>query len=80
MTTVAFMLDRACEGAGHVHMDVTVNSGEVQHLTFMVDELRSPLTLGEGATIVLTLMKLHLLGMTRAQARASLQAGFVVTI
>ena len=83
MATLAYSLDTACEGGGHAHIDVALNGGAAQHFRYTVDDLRSPLsalTQDEREFAALVIAKLHLAGMTRAQARNALNAGFTVTI
>lgn len=83
MATLAYTIDTVCAGGGHAHVDVSLNGGAAQHVRYTVDELRAPLsalTQDEREFAALVIAKLHLAGMTRAQARNAINAGFTVTI
>lgn len=83
MATVAYALGATCSGGGHAHVDVSVNGMAPMRFTYTVDELRAPLSdlaQEERERVALVIAKLHLAGLTRAQARIALQAGFTVTI
>ena len=83
MATISFILDTACAGGGHAHVDMSLNGGAAQHISVTMDDLRQPLsdmTDEQRETVAVFLMRLKLTGLTRAQVRTALQNGFAVTI
>lgn len=79
MATVSIILSSACAGGGHLSLGVTVN-GNPQTIAYTVDEILQAEPADLIHDLVLALLRLHCQGMTRAQARLAIQAGFTVTI
>lgn len=80
MATVAISFASACAGGGHLGLGVQVNAGAVQVVPYTVDEILTAEPSDLIHDFVLGVLRLHCAGMTRAQARAAIQAGFTVTI
>lgn len=79
MATVAIGLSGACAGGGHLALNVTVN-GSPQIIAYTGDEILQTEPSDLIHDFVLAVLRLHCAGMTRAQARSAIQAGFTVTI
>lgn len=72
--------ESACDGGGHITLSVVVDGGPSRPRTFVTDELRGPLTQDERDQFILLATRIKIAGLTRAQARSTLQAGFTVAI
>lgn len=80
MATVAVSFSSACAGGGHLLLGVAVNGGAGQTIEYTVDEIQQAEPADLIHDFVLAVLRLHFGGMTRAQIRSALQAGFTVTI
>lgn len=83
MATVSYTFSHACAGGGHVELDISLNGGAARRTTYTTDEIRTPLsalTIEERENLALLILKVRLAGLTRAQARAAVEAGVTVTI
>lgn len=78
--SVTISLDSACAGGGHVTLSVVVDGGASIKRAFDGDELRGDLTNQDKEDLVRLLTKAKLAGLTRIQARNTLQTGFTVTL
>jgi hypothetical protein len=80
-STIAFNLVDVCPGGGHFTVGVSRDGGPVRNFIYTADDLISNLgQIDEPSDVALAMLKLHFVGMTRAQARAALQAGITITI
>jgi hypothetical protein len=84
MATLSYTFVSRCNGGGHFHVDVALNGGAAQRVTYSTDEVRASLgqlTDDERQAAALIILKLHFAGMTRNQMVAAFQSGPVeVTI
>lgn len=84
MATVDYTFVSRCNGGGHFVVDVSLNGGAAQRVTYATDVVRAPLselTQDEREALSLLVAKLHFMGKTRAQMVTEFQAGPVtVTI
>lgn len=83
MATVAYTFSNACASGGHIALNISINGGAARRVEYTTDEVRSPLsalTAEERENLFLLILKMRLAGLTRAQARAVVEAGFTVTI
>lgn len=80
MATVNIILENVCSGGQHANLGVTVNGGEKRIVPLIVDELRSSMSTEEIDATLKGLLKLHSIGKTAAQFKASVLAGFQVTV
>lgn len=78
-TAVNITLQGICTGQNHLHMDVTVN-GNTRNYTFEADEILAPITEEMIRDTIVTVLRLHLRGLTKLQARNTLQAGVNLSI
>ena len=79
-TAVTITLDSVCSGGDHITLGVTVNGGQTRTFAFNVDDAREPIGADEIRSTALTIVKLHCKGMSKAQAKASLQSGIDLVI
>jgi hypothetical protein len=79
MATVIITLESACAGGEHAHMSVLVNGVDKGEYAVLASEILEPLTDVEISTTIAGLIKLGMIGRTKAQMRAVLQAGYEVT-
>ena len=80
MTTVVIAPATLCAGGGHVHTSWQINAGPVRAVPYGADDLRGTPSTEEVREAVSTILRGHLSGMTRPQARALLEAGITITI
>ena len=80
MTTITISPSTICTGGGHVHTSWQLNVGPVRQVVYDTDELRGSPSLEEAHAAVRTIIRAHIMGLTRAQARTILEAGISVTI
>lgn len=80
MTTVTIGAATICAGGGHVHTSWQLNSGPVRDVDYITDDLRGTPGLDEVKDAIRTILRGHIMGMSRAQARAALEAGITITI
>mgnify|MGYP000898453605 CR=1 FL=1 len=78
--SVTISLDSVCAGGGHAFIAVAVDGGGSTVRQYETDDLRGALTAQDRDTLIRLLVKAKLAGMTRAQARNTLQTGFTVTL
>lgn len=78
MATATITLQSICAGGGHVTLGVQVNGGQVRQFHFDSDEIREQIGVERLRDALLVLVRLHCMGMTRAQVRNELQAGIDV--
>lgn len=78
--SVNISLDSFCAGGGHATLNVAVDGGQVRKMAFDADELRGALTEAERDDLIALLVRAKLAGLTRVQARNTLQSGFTVTL
>jgi DNA-nicking Smr family endonuclease len=78
-TAVNITLQSVCAGQNHLHMSVTVGN-TTREYTFEADEVLAPITEEMIRGTIVTVLRLHLRGMTRLQARNTLQAGVNLSI
>ena len=76
MATITIRASGVCAGGGHVQISVT--GDKTAQVSVTVDEVLDSITPQEIEATVKVLMRLATSGMTKAQARAKLQAGFNV--
>lgn len=81
MTTVVIGPATICHGGGHVHTSWQINgAGPVRDVHYDTDDLRGSPSIEEVREAVRTMLRGHIMGMTRAQARAVLEAGITIAI
>lgn len=83
MASISYTFSHACAGGGHVELDISLNGGAARHVVYTIDDIRTPLsalTVEERENLALLILKVRLAGLTRAQARAVVEAGVTVTI
>lgn len=83
MATLQFQYVGECLSGGHINFTVRLNAGALQPFNITMDEYLAPLsqlTQVERDLVASVLLKLRMTGKTRAQAKADLQAGFVITV
>lgn len=78
--SVNISLDSFCAGGGHATLNVVVDGGQARKRSFDADELRGALTAAERDDLIALLVRAKLSGMTKVQARNTLQNGFTVTL
>jgi hypothetical protein len=80
MATVTLTLESICAGGAHAHISVVVNG--VNKGEFAVDgnAIMEPLPDDGVESAIAAIMKLYRIGKTKAQVRAALEAGLVVTV
>lgn len=74
-TSVAITLTGVCSGANHAHLSVSVQGGAAKQFTVEIDEVLGGLDWTDAQQHLLTILKLHFRGRTKAQANAEMQAG-----
>jgi hypothetical protein len=83
MATLTYTRISTCSGGCHVTMDVQLNAGAVQRISYDIDELRKPLAEVPAEAIdryrELTL-RIHIAGKTRAQLVTEFASPVVITI
>lgn len=79
MATVA-ITSSVCVGGGHLHVSAVLDGAAAREFGFTVDEVRGALPAEVIEAAVLVILRLHLKGMTRVQARNAMIAGFTVTV
>lgn len=81
---ISYALVGRCSSGGHTTVDISINSGPVERVTYTTDELRAPLnsyTEEEIRFAKLIVLKAHLAGKTRPQIVTEFNTGPVtVTI
>lgn len=77
---LAITFEAVCSGGNHVTIGATVNAGPKRSAEFSIDELRDDLSAAEREDLMRLIVRAALTGLTKAQARSKLQAGFVVTL
>lgn len=83
MATIEYVFSHACEGGGHIALDISLNGGPARRVVYTTDEVRAPLSAlstEDRENLALNILKVKLAGLTRAQARAVVEAGVTVTI
>lgn len=80
MATISIAVTGICAGGGHVSATVQLNAGQARPVMWDADDLRGSPTQEEMRDAVRTILRAHLMGMTRAQARAALEAGITVGV
>jgi hypothetical protein len=80
MTTLVISDVDVCAGGGHLHGNGSLNGGALRAFQIDVDDLRANPSAEDVLTALRVILKMHCMGMTRVQARNSLQAGITVTI
>lgn len=78
--SVTISLDSICGGGTHANLSISVDGQQARVRDFNTDDLRGALTNDEKETLVSLLVRAKISGMTRAQARNTLQSGFTVTL
>lgn len=80
-TQVTITLVDFCQGQGHVTVDVSAQGAVgTRRLTYLVSDLRDPVSWNDAESIVRDLLRLHFRTLTNAQARQELQAGITITV
>ena len=80
MATLTVSNVTLCAGGGHVHADVRLNQGQARSVAWDADDLRASPSAQDVLDAVKVVVKAHLMGMTRAQARAALEAGITISV
>ena len=73
MATATISLQSVCAGGDHVTVRLTVGAQNFDY-AYNVDELREAISSEQRKDAVLTIMRFHCGGMTKAQAKAELQS------
>jgi hypothetical protein len=79
MTTIT-MTGTACTGGGHVTLTWQLNAGQSRVVVYDTDDLRGTPPREEAEQAIRTILRAHLAGLTRAQARNLIEAGITITI
>jgi hypothetical protein len=79
MATVVLTLESVCAGGGHANISVTVNGVARGTFAVLADDVLSPLADEDVPIVLAALLKLGMIGRTKAQMRGVLQAGYQVT-
>jgi hypothetical protein len=79
MTTIT-ITSTVCAGGGHVHVNWRLNSGQVREVVYDTDDLRGTPSREETEQALRTILRGHLMGLTRPQARTLLEAGITIAI
>ena len=74
-TSITVTLDGVCAGANHAHLSVSVQGGASKQVTVEIDEVLGGLDWSDAREQLLTVLRLHFRGRTKAQANAEMQAG-----
>jgi len=84
MATVSYTFVDRCAGGAHTRLDVSLNGGAAQRTVYNTDEINLPLsslTQDQRELLALLILKVHMMGKTRAQMVTEFGAGPVtVTI
>lgn len=80
MATVVITLESVCAGGGHANISVSVNGVNKGTFPVLADDVLSPLPDADVPTVLAALVKLRMIGRTKAQVRSDLQAGLTVTV
>jgi hypothetical protein len=79
MTTIT-LAGTICAGGGHVHVNWRLNAGQLREAVYDTEDLRGTPSRDETEQALRTILRGHLTGLTRVQARTLLEAGITVTI
>lgn len=84
MATISYTFVDRCAGGGHTRLDVSLNGASAQRIVYTTDEINLPLstlTQDQRELLALLILKVHMMGKTRAQMVTEFGAGAVtVTI
>lgn len=73
-TSVSITLDGVCAGQNHAHLSVSVQGGAAKQFTIEIDEVLGGLDWADARAHLVTILKLHFRGRTKAQANAEMQS------
>lgn len=73
-TSVSITLTGVCAGQNHAHLSVSVQGGAAKPFTVEIDEVLGGLDWTDARQHLLTILKLHFRGRTKAQANAEMQS------
>ena len=80
MATVLLTIESVCAGGGHANINVKVNGNDKGTFGLYADDVLAPLPDAEVQSVLAALIKLRMIGRTKAQVRSDLQAGLTVTV
>lgn len=80
MATIVLTLASVCAGGGHANISVTVNGVNKGSFAVATDDVLSPLPDADVPIVLAALVKLRMIGRTKAQVRNDLLAGLTVTV
>jgi len=80
MASVTIQLVSVCPGGGHVILNANVNGVDKGNFNVTAEEILAPFPDEDVERFIAALIKLRLIGRTKAQVRADLQAGLTVTV
>lgn len=80
MATVLLTLESVCAGGGHAQINVKVNGNDKGAFPVFADDVLTQLPDEDVPIILAALIKLRMIGRTKAQVRNDLQAGLTVTV
>lgn len=79
-TSLTFSYAGVCAGGNHLRLGVSVQGGAVRPFEMEIGAAAEPLTVDDLNAIKEILVRAHVRGLTLAQKRAEIQAGFTVVI
>ena len=80
MATITISNASVCSGGGHVAATAQLNALPARVVHWLADELRATPSADELRDAAAVMIRAHLMGMTRAQARTVLEAGLTITV
>lgn len=80
MAAVAINFVSACLGGTHIIVTVSIDGGPVRQFILSDDDIRTPISADDQLDALRALLRIHMRGKTRLEAKADLQTGINMVI